>query len=158
MALLLDYVKMARVAEQAERYEDMKEYIKKVATTIPEGQDRAQLTPEERNMFSLAYKNLIGTKRNAWRTIMNIKHKDPRDEQYDPYINELKEKIEKEITELCEEVETVISEYLSTKPPSENSNVDDYIYYMKMKGDYYRYEAEFMVGDARDTAVENSMK
>ena len=29
---------MARIAEQAERYEDMRKYIKLVATTIPEGQ------------------------------------------------------------------------------------------------------------------------
>ena len=64
---MTDYVTMARIAEQAERYEDMKKYIKLVATTIPEGQSRVSLSLEERNLFSLAYKDLISSKRNAWR-------------------------------------------------------------------------------------------
>ena len=158
MSNLLDYVTMARIAEQAERYEDMKQYIKQVATTVPEGQTRVSLSLEERNLFSLAYKDLISPKRNAWRILFSIQQKSSGDESVDSSIADLKEKIEKEIEQLCQEVQTVISEHLLRGLCVDSSSVDDFIYYMKMKGDYYRYEAEFMVGDAQLVAIEKSRK
>ena len=149
---------MARIAEQAERYEDMKQYIKQVATTVPEGQTRVSLSLEERNLFSLAYKDLISPKRNAWRILFSIQQKSSGDESVDSSIADLKEKIEKEIEQLCQEVQTVISEHLLRGLCVDSYSVDDFIYYMKMKGDYYRYEAEFMVGDAQLVAIEKSRK
>ena len=46
MESVSNHVVLARIAEQAERYEDMKEYIKYVATTVPEGQSDIRLSPE----------------------------------------------------------------------------------------------------------------
>ena len=158
MSYLLDCVTMARIAEQAERYEDMRKYIKLVATTIPEGQSRVSLSLEERNLFSLAYKDLISSKRNAWRVLFSIQQKSSGDDSIDASIADLKGKIEKEIEQLCLEVQTVISEHLLRGLCVDSSSVDDFIYYMKMKGDYYRYEAEFMVGDAQLVAIEKSRK
>lgn len=158
MSYLLDCVAMARIAEQAERYEDMKKYIKLVATTIPEGQKRVSLSLEERSLFSLAYKDIISPKRSAWRILSSIQQKSSGDDSIDSSIADLKEKIERELEELCQEVQTVISEHLLRGLCVDSSSVDDFIYYMKMKGDYYRYEAEFMVGDAQLVAIEKSRK
>ena len=50
---------MAKLAEQAERYEEMVEYMKAVATASPASED---LSLEERNLLSVAYKNVVGAR------------------------------------------------------------------------------------------------
>lgn len=55
---------MSKVCEQTERFEDMVDYMKKVV------QDSAEdLSGEERNLLSVAYKNSIGSRRTAWRAL-----------------------------------------------------------------------------------------
>ena len=49
-----ELVYMAKLAEQAERYDEMVEAMKRVACLDQE------LTVEERNLVSVAYKNVIG--------------------------------------------------------------------------------------------------
>lgn len=61
-----DNIYYARLAEQGERYEDMIKYMKEVSRTGEE------LTNEERNLLSVAYKNSVGSRRTAWRTITAI--------------------------------------------------------------------------------------
>lgn len=59
---------MAKLAEQAERYEEMVEFMEKVAKSA----DAEELTVEERNLLSVAYKNVIGARRASWRTVSSI--------------------------------------------------------------------------------------
>ncbi len=65
-----DRVYMAKLAEQAERYDEMLESMKSVATYDTE------LTVEERNLLSVAYKNVIGARRASWRIISSIEAKE----------------------------------------------------------------------------------
>ena len=58
---------MARVAEQAERFDDMVLYLNKVVESKSE-----DFTTEERNLLSVGFKNQIGSKRTAIRTISAI--------------------------------------------------------------------------------------
>jgi 14-3-3 protein epsilon len=58
---------MARVAEQAVRFDDMVMYLNKVAQ-----QKTEDFTTEERNLLSVGFKNQIGSKRTAIRTIAAI--------------------------------------------------------------------------------------
>lgn len=58
---------MARVAEQAERFEDMVDFLKEVISMKSN-----DFTTEERNLLSVGFKNLIGGKRTAIRTISAI--------------------------------------------------------------------------------------
>lgn len=60
----------AQMAEQAQRYADMAAYMKEVALAPQE------LSIEERNHLSLAYKRLVGAKRNAWRGVYNLERKE----------------------------------------------------------------------------------
>merc|ERR1712223_985709 len=62
-------VARARLAEQAERYDDMAEFMK-CATEY--GSD---LTNEERNLLGVAYKNVVGARRSSWRVISSIEQK-----------------------------------------------------------------------------------
>ena len=65
-----DRVFMAKLAEQAERYDEMLESMKSVAAYDTE------LTVEERNLLSVAYKNVIGARRASWRIISSIEAKE----------------------------------------------------------------------------------
>uniref|UniRef100_A0A804LUD0 14-3-3 domain-containing protein n=1 Tax=Zea mays TaxID=4577 RepID=A0A804LUD0_MAIZE len=103
-----DNVYMAKLAEQAERYEEMVEYMEKVAKTV----DVEELTVEERNLLSVAYKNVIGARRASWRIISSIEHKEESQSK---------------------------------------------VFYLKMKGDYHRYLAEFKTGAERKEAAESTM-
>ena len=65
-------VYMAKLAEQAERYDEMVEEVKKIAKMV----DVQELSVEERNLLSVAYKNIIGARRASWRIIYNIEQKE----------------------------------------------------------------------------------
>ena len=58
---------LARVAEQAERFEDMVDYLALVLDT-----KGPEVSADERNLLSVAFKNLISSKRAACRTIAAI--------------------------------------------------------------------------------------
>lgn len=84
---------MAQLAEQAERYPDMARYMKSLAEKY------SPLETEERNRLSVAYKNVVGALRSAWRVLSSIESKNP-----DPCVTEYKEKIAGELKEICLEV------------------------------------------------------
>lgn len=63
---------MAKLAEQAERYDEMVEEMKKVACMVHD----QELSVEERNLLSVAYKNVIGARRASWRIISSIEQKE----------------------------------------------------------------------------------
>ena len=58
---------LARVAEQAERFDDMVDFLELVLK-----EKGADVTSDERNLLSVAFKNLISSKRAACRTIQAI--------------------------------------------------------------------------------------
>ena len=68
-------------------------------------------------------------------------------------VTDLKETIEKELYELCDRVLKLIDDYLLKRASSDESKV----FYLKMKGDYYRYLAEFSTGEKNIEVANNSM-
>jgi len=150
MAAREENVYLAKLAEQAERYTDMVDAMKKVATL------NVELTSEERNLLSVAYKNIIGTRRAAWRVISSIEQKEQTkgNEAHLKLVKEYKHKIEKELTDICNEVMEVIEKHLIPLA----SNSESKVFYHKMKGDYCRYIAEFAAGDARKGSADNSLQ
>jgi len=67
---------------------------------------------------------------------------------------EYREKVEKELREICDDVLGLLDKYLIPKA----SNAESKVFYLKMKGDYYRYLAEVATGDTRNTVVDYSQK
>ena len=134
------------MAEQAERYDDMASLMKAVAKA------RTELSTEEQNLFSVAYKNVVGNRRSSWRVISSIEQK--KDGLEKKMAREYREKIEKELIDLCNDVLDLLDKYLIPKA----SNVESQVFYLKMKGDYNRYLAEIVVGDSKTSAVDDSEK
>eukprot|EP00494_Astrolonche_serrata_P000966 UN00972 len=66
-------VYMAKLAEQAERYEEMVEFMERVAKATGGAGPGEELSVEERNLLSVAYKNVIGARRASWRIISSIR-------------------------------------------------------------------------------------
>ncbi|MCJ1299041.1 14-3-3 protein [Hypocenomyce scalaris] len=145
-----DSVYLAKLAEQAERYEEMVENMKNVASADQE------LSVEERNLLSVAYKNVIGARRASWRIVTSIEQKEESkgNESQVGLIKEYRQKIEAELAKICEDILEVLDAHLIPSAQSGESKV----FYHKMKGDYHRYLAEFAIGDKRKTSADKSLE
>ena len=151
---------------------------------------KQQLSNEERNLLSVAYKNVVGTRRSSWRVISSIEQK--ADEVKQKVVKEYREKIEEELKTVCNEVlvswddrthlygtdtcvvhppemvgthdifyqcwivllgtfclfqlQQLLDQYLIPNADADDSKV----FYLKMKGDYYRYLAEVETGEGKE--------
>ena len=63
-----------------------------------------ELSNEERNLLSVAYKNVVGARRSSWRVISSIEQKIEGSERKQAMAREYREKIEKELSEVCKDV------------------------------------------------------
>jgi len=139
-------VYMAKLAEQAERYDEMVNSMKEVAKL------GVELSVEERNLLSVAYKNVIGARRASWRIISSIEQKEESkgNEAQVSKIKAYRQKVEAELSDVCNDILAVLDQHLIPSAQAGESKV----FYHKMKGDYHRYLAEFAGGDGRKAASE----
>lgn len=145
----------------------MVEAMKKVAKLDLE------LTVEERNLLSVAYKNVIGARRASWRIISSIEQKEESKGTDDKLemIRQYRSQVEKELRDICSDILSVLDNHLIPSASTGESKV----FYYKMKvggdnsgsvdrltekclqGDYHRYLAEFATGNDRKDAAEHSL-
>lgn len=139
---------MARVAEQAERYDDMVDFLKPLLK-----EKGGDFTVEERNLLSVGFKNLIGGKRTAIRTISAIEQ-NPKYSKFGTALGAYKKKIEGELQKNCQDIIDMIK-----ADGMRTSDAEGKAFFLKMIGDYYRYMAESAQGEvlerARSGALEN---
>ena len=131
---------LARVAEQAERFEDMVRYLSEVLDV-----KGGEVNADERNLLSVAFKNLISSKRAAVRTISAIET-NPKYSQFGEALAAYKAKIEGKLQEDCE----LIIKTVQDKVLSKSCNDEAKGFFVKMVGDYYRYISE----SAKDAKLE----
>ncbi|CAN1216251.1 14-3-3-like protein GF14 kappa [Linum perenne] len=115
----------------------------------------SELTIEERNLLSVAYKNVIGSLRAAWRIVSSIEQKEEgrKNEEHTLLVKDYRSKVETELSAVCAGILTILDSNLIPSAVGSESKV----FYLKMKGDYHRYMAEFKIGDERKTAAEDTM-
>jgi len=133
-----------------------------------------ELTVEERNLLSVAYKNVIGARRASWRIVTSIEQKEESkgNETQVKLIKEYRQKIEEELQKICEDILDVLDKHLIASAKTGESKV----FYHKMygcriplnssrlltfayrKGDYHRYLAEFAVADKRKGSADKSLE
>ena len=143
-----EHIFLARVAEQAERFEDMVDFLAKVLDT-----KGADVTSDERNLLSVAFKNLISSKRAACRTIAAIEQ-NPKYAKYASALLSYKQSIESKLTADCQSIVDMIRE----KVLSKNCDGESKAFFVKMVGDYYRYIAENAKGALLEQVKQNALK
>merc|ERR1712054_450787 len=110
---------------QAERYDEMAEYMGKVGGASDE------LSVEERNLLSVAYKNAVGSRWAAWRIITSVEQKE-KSKGNDDNAKNAKEycgKVETELDKIC----NAILELLDQKLIPVASGGESKVFYQKMK-------------------------
>ena len=145
-----EYVYLSKLYEKAERFPDMVKSINKFVEMDP------KLTKEERNLLSAGYKNIISDKRSSWRLLNNMERKEEEKKNtiQSAYIKEIKDKIETELNQICAQIQSVIDKYLIPNA----TDVENKVFYLKLKADYYRYKCEFANGKEFDEACDNAEK
>jgi len=137
---------MAQAAEAAERYEDM---VKIMAALVKKQLEAKKgLTADQRNLLSVAYKNVVGAKRSSWRmltddtVIDNLGSPDT--------VNKYKKVVEDEMEKICNDILAKLKGLheqnktaLDNAPNNEKQVLAEcQVFYLKMVGDYYRYLTE----------------
>jgi 14-3-3 protein epsilon len=128
---------------------------------------------EERNLLSVAYKNVIGARRASWRIVSSIEQKEESkgNEAHVAKIKAYRQKIEAELKDVCSDILEVLEAHLIPSAQAGESSVFYYKMYVVhsylnaicrersnplliyRKGDYHRYLAEFAAGDSRKEAA-----
>lgn len=152
-----ELIYLSKVCEQTERFEDMLEYMKQVVNNFPQ-----ELSIEERNLLSVAYKNSVGSRRTAWRVVTSIENKEEnKTGKYSNLLKDYKTKIEKELEEICNEIIAILDSKLinSSKQAGGDAKAaaQAQVFYLKMKGDYYRYISEYS-GERNPQAAQKALE
>ena len=122
---------------------EMVEYTKQFARMSTQ-----ELTLDERNILSVAFKNIVGTRRAAWRVLSSIQKKENNKGNSDNVakVKTYKAPIEKEMTDICDDILALLTDHLIPR-----ANVGEgKVFFFKMKADYYRYIAEYSSGDKKN--------
>merc|ERR1712039_551900 len=140
-------VYFAKLAEQAERYDEMADHMEQV------GKKGDDLSVEERNLLSVAYKNAVGSRRAAWRIITSVaqKEKAKGNKESETYANEYREKLESELEKICNTILDLLHKLIPKQ-----TNGESIVFYLKMKADYYRYQTEYLEKDEKEESAQGS--
>jgi len=135
----------AELADRMERYDDMTEFMKEVAGM------GSPLSMDERTLLSKAFKNSVAARRTACRSLgaqLSQMEGSPVQASAAEYLK----KVQTELIDKCNEIISILDKFLIPQAPETEAQV----FYLKMKGDYYRYLAETTSGPDRDGMVQGA--
>jgi hypothetical protein len=138
---------LVRLAEMSERYEDMCFFARLMVEK--KSAEKQKIETEERNLLSVAYKNVVGSKRGAWRTLAP----DGDDDGDGALLARYRKVVEQELKDVCHEILALLDNHLI--PMVKGSGDETEVFFLKMAGDYYRYLCEIDQGQEN---VDNANK
>ncbi|CAJ1349607.1 unnamed protein product [Effrenium voratum] len=141
-------VTLARVAERAERYDEMASYMKqRVELGGP-------LDTEERDMFSAAFKNSLTERRHAVRVAAGVEQMEQAEgrEGHASLARGYRSKMEAELQGICSDALGLLTSLVGSADSGEAKT-----FFLKMQGDYYRYLAEWTTGDSKSKIAEQAI-
>ena len=137
---------LARVAEQAERFDDMVDFLEEVLT-IKGG----SVNPDERNLLSVAFKNLISSKRAACRTISAIEQ-NPKYSKFNAALIAYKTNIEDQLHKDCQKIIGMINNRVLNTECTDEAKA----FFTKLIADNHRYVSEMSSGERRVKAIDDA--
>eukprot|EP00747_Dinoflagellata_sp_TGD_P197538 gnl/TRDRNA2_/TRDRNA2_69022_c0_seq1.p1 gnl/TRDRNA2_/TRDRNA2_69022_c0~~gnl/TRDRNA2_/TRDRNA2_69022_c0_seq1.p1 ORF type:complete len:245 (-),score=67.37 gnl/TRDRNA2_/TRDRNA2_69022_c0_seq1:135-869(-) len=141
---------MAHVAEAAERYDEMADYM------VERVQKGGPLSGEERDLLSAAFKGALSSRRHALRVASSVQKYEVAEGRIEN--SELamgyQTKIEAEMQQICEKALKLLNTSLVERAEVGEPKT----FFLKMQGDYYRYAIEFERGQAREAAIKEAME
>ena len=140
-----EYVFLSRLYEKAEKYPLMFKSINKYVELDP------KLSKEERNILCSGYKYIISDKRNSLRILNNI---EKRNTYQLAYIKEIRENIEKELYQILLDIEKMLDKYLIPNA----IDIENKVFYLKLKADFMRYKCEISYGKELDDIISKTEK
>ena len=123
----------------------MFKYINKYVELDP------KLSKEERNILCSGYKYIISDKRNSLRILNNI---EKRNTYQLAYIKEIRENIEKELYQILLDIEKMLDKYLIPNA----IDIENKVFYLKLKADFMRYKCEISYGKELDDIISKTEK
>jgi len=135
-----------KLSEQAERYKDMVKYAKELVEI------KQDMNDEQRNLISVAYKNVIGVRRAACRSLSAFEQKYENEEDVVKMSEDYRSRIEVEVEDICKDIISLLDDHLLGSATDDEGRV----FFYKMKGDYYRYLGEFKDENAREDIADKS--
>ena len=141
---------LAMLAEQCNRFDEMVQFLEDMLKS----RDK-DLSNDERNLLSIAYKNSVSSRRTALRTIIAYETKEKKKETstFLPFIQEYHKKVQEELNKACQNILNVIDQTLLKRAEDAEAKV----FYSKMKGDYNRYVAEYAEGDLKKQVSDGAL-
>jgi len=133
-------VYLARTAEASERFEDMCKFMSKLVSMVVPHQ--GDLNIEERNLLSVAYKNVVGSRRASWRTLQ-VEDNRSGEPAYKLLAAQFRTRVEDELETICKEVLALLESRLLQVGRTGAAAEEAAVFYLKMTADYYRYMSEF---------------
>jgi len=91
-------LEQAKLAERSERYDDMAKYMEIVT------QNHGLSSPDERNLLSVAFKNVVGARRSSWRVISSVEQKEEAADDRKRWTADYRVKVETELKNICNTV------------------------------------------------------
>jgi len=135
---------LCKWSELTERYDDMCAYLKLLLDA-----KKGDLDDDERNLFSVGFKSVVGNLRRSWRSL-NPDHDENSKKDFDGY----KTYIQNQINSVCDTVVDLITNTILKKEEAKEGEAENdeekrkcaeaQTFYHKMVGDYERYKAELL--------------
>lgn len=129
-----DLVYLAKLSEQADQYNQMVSYMRQLV------QAKSDLSVDERNLLSVAYKNANGVQRSAYRILSAIEAKEQErgNSHHVTLIQEYRKYVEGKLGAICTDILGLLDKVLIPAA----TQAEPQVFFYKMKGDYHRYFAE----------------
>lgn len=122
----------AKIAEQAECFDDMVKFIRRVI------EHKKSLDAGEQKLFAVACKNQIGKIRKAWKLADAARAKYAgNNQQKEQFAAQYAEELAEEILKVCREVESDLKTLANSSTDASSKSI-----YAKMDADYRRYRCE----------------
>ncbi|CAD8175009.1 unnamed protein product [Paramecium pentaurelia] len=142
-----ELVYMAKICEQAERYDDMLNYIRQVAFMEQE------LSTEERNLFTFAYYYCVGSRKTQMRQLCHLENKVTQKVNTNPQFSAiivLKKRILNELNDFCNEFLILIENQLLKL----HQQTELYFQYQFFKCRYLKHKVDYLQDEQeRDIAI-----